>query len=526
MDIEGVVISREGKAPIVSTSSIAPLRLPKGNYNFTFEKQGYVTQTKEITLQDDKTVEIKMEKGASEVRFSAPGIVSIQSDPEGAEVELNGQKVGTTLGTYQGSHYAGEYTLTLRKDLYHPTNKSFTLKAGEVLDIPVLILKPRFGYCFISSNPDSADIYLDEKHIGKTPLKKEKISSGAHTLRISKNKYKTHQEQFVVKDGDEPKFDVTLKSNFALVEINSAPETGAKVFIDDKEVGRTPYSDPMMQAGTYTIRIEKELWSGTTKTLTIRPKIPEKHTLILTKDFGTLIIEAENSKIFLDSKEVGINNYEKALKPGSYKIKATKEKHHTAEGNVFVSVGQITRKKLSPIPMLGSISVFAVDKLNLSKKITGSEIFLNNEYSTKKTPAVLELLYGDYNLKLKHPDYLDFSKNINLKEGDTKTITCELVTYSGSLLAKRNKWKTQGWISLTSSALIASGGYYCNMQMNDYNDKYDNTSITSDAMNFKQKTKDFENYRDFCYYSASGAAVYMLFSWMKSYYYSRELKRK
>ncbi len=524
LNIEGVVISREGKAPITATSTIAPFRLPRGKYNFTFEKQGYRTQTKEIILQDDKTVEITMEEGSSEVRFSAPGIVTIQSEPEGAEVELNGQKVGTTFGTYQGSHYAGEYTLTLRKDLYHPTSKSFDLKAGEVMDIPKIILKPRFGYWQISSNPSSADIYLDEKHIGQTPLNKEKIPSGDHTLRLAINKYKTHQETFVIKDGDEPNFDVTLKPNFALLEINSAPETGATVFIDNKEVGKTPYSDPMMQAGTYTIRIEKELWSGTTKTITIRPEVPGKINLILTKDFGTLIVEAEECKIYLNSKEVGTGNFEQKLKPGSYKIKATKEKHLDAEKGVFVNVGQVTRERLSPIPMLGSISVFAVDKRNSSKKITGAEIFLNNKNSKKKTPAVLELLYGNYDLKLKHPEYLDFSQKINLKEGDTKTITFELDTYSGSILAKHNKWKSQGWISLTASALITGGGVYCNVKSNDNFDKYESATVTADAMDYKQKTHDFENYRDYCYYTASGAAIYSIFSWLKTSVYKKKLK--
>ena len=523
LNIEGVVISREGKAPITVTSTIAPFRLPRGKYNFTFEKKDYKIQTKEIILQDDKTVEITMEEGSSEIRFSAPGIVTIQSEPEGAEVELNGQKVGTTFGTYQGSHYAGEYTLTLRKNLYHPTSKSFTLKTGEVMDIPKIILKPRFGYWQITSNPSGADIYLDEKHIGQTPLNKEKIPSGDHTLRHTKNKYKTHQETFVIKDGDEPEFHVNLKPNYALLEINSAPETGAIVFIDDKEAGETPYSDPMMQAGTYTIRIEKELWSGTTKTITIRPEIPESINLILTKDFGTLIVEAEESKIFLDGKEVETGEFERKLKPGSYKIKATKEKHHDAEKNVFVNVGQVTREKLTPIPMLSSISVFAVDKRNSSKKITGAEIFLNSNDSKKKTPTVLELLYGDYALKLKHPDYLDFSQNISLKESDTKTITIEMDTYSGSLLAKRNRWKTQGWFGLTASVLISGGGYYYNMQMNDYNDKYDNADVTTDAMNFKQKTQDFKNYRDYCYYTASGAVIYSVFCWIKTAVYNGKL---
>ncbi|MCF7913282.1 MAG: PEGA domain-containing protein [Candidatus Cloacimonetes bacterium] len=524
LNIEGVVISREGKAPITAKSTIAPFRLPRGNYNFTFEKQGYKVQTREVNLQDDETVDIAMETGSSSVSFSSPGIVTIESDPSGAEVELNGQKVGVT--PYQGSHYAGEYTLTLRKDLYHPASKTFSLNKGETLDITQEKLKPRFGYWQVTSTPNGANIYLDEKHLGKTPLAREKIPSGEHSLRLTYDKYKTHQETFIIKDGDESDFDIELEPNFASLVINSAPENGAAVFIDDNQVGVTPFTEKMMQAGTYTIRIEKELWSGSSETITIYPEVPLKKTLYLTKDFGTLRIEAPECQIYLDGKNVGANTFEQKLKPGNYAIKATQSRHHDDEKNVYVGVGETIKEELSPIPMLGSISVFAVDKRNPAIKIKDAEIFINNEKSKKRTPAVLELLYGEYDLKLKHADYLDESQSVNLKEGDTKNVTFELDTYSGSVLAKKNAWKRNSWLGFTAGVLLTGGGFYCNMQSNDNFDKYESTGITAEAMDYKQKTQDFENYRDCCYYAASGAAVYTLFCWIKTAVYGKKLREK
>ena len=222
---------------------------------------------------------------------------------------------------------------------------------------------------------------------------------------------------------------------------------------------------------------------------------------------------------------MGTDNYEQKLKPGNYTIKATQARHHDDEKDVYVGVGETIKETLSPVPMLGSISVFAVDKRNLTKKIKGAEIFVDNEISKKKTPAVLELLYGDYDLKLKHSDYLDESQTINLKEGESKNVTFELDTYSGSLLAKKNAWKRNSWIGFSASALIFGSGMYCNMQANDNFDKYENTGITAEAMDYKQKTQDFENYRDYCYYAASGAAVYTLYSWIKTAIYEGELKK-
>ncbi|MCF7815288.1 MAG: PEGA domain-containing protein [Candidatus Cloacimonetes bacterium] len=525
INVEGVYITRDNQAPIKTPSTIAQFSISRGTHNFKFEKEGYKTVEQEVVLQDNDLIEITMEEGSSNVRFSSPGIVIIQSDPEGADVELNGQKVGSTSGSYQGNHYAGEYTLTLRKELYHTTSKTFSLEAGQTLDIPTIKLKPKFGYWQVTSNPTNADVYLDEKLIGKTPLSKEKIPSGDHIFRITYNKYKTHQETFVINDGDEPTFNVELKPNFAGLEIDSAPEQGATVFIDGEDVGTTPYLDEMRVAGTYEIRIEKELWSGSSKTVTITPEYDKKELLILTKDFGTLWVKAQDCNIYVNNEIYSSNEVKRNLKAGKYSIKAEREKHIPDEKTVFVNIGETTDVTLQPIPRLGSVSVFAVDKREPDQKIRGAEIFVDDKKSEKKTPSVLELLYGDYEISLKHPKYLELTKNVSLEEGDTKTLTFELDTYSGSLLAKRNKWRTQGWIGMAATALMAGGGVYCNMQSNSHFDDYENAATSSSALNYKQKTEDYENYRNYCYYAASGAAVYAVFSWIKSVVYNGKIEK-
>lgn len=523
-NVDGVYITRDNKAPIKASSTVVPFSISRGNHNFKFEKEGYKTVSKDINLQKDKFEKINLEAGSSEVRFSPPGIVIIQSEPEGATVELNGQKVGNTTGSYQGNHFAGEYTVTLRKDLYHPASRTFTLEAGQTLDISSIEMKPKFGYWQVNSSPSNADIYLDEKLIGKTPLTKEVIPSGNHTLRITLDKYKTHQENFTIKDGDEPKFEIDLDPNFARLEIDSAPEKGAKVFIDGEEVGTTPYVDERREAGTYTVRIEKELWSGSSETISVRPEIPTKKLLILTKDFGTLSINAPESRIYIDDKEVGFGKIKQNLKAGKYKISAKKDKHKTAEKVVFVAIGETTMERLEPIPRLGSVSVFAIDKHNPKTKIRGADIFIDKEKHKKKTPAVIQLLYGNYDISLEHSGYLDAHKSISLKEGATETITFELETYSGSVLAKRNKWRTQGWLGFTTSALLAGGGFYCNMQANDNFDNYKTSGMTVDALDYKQKSDEFSNYRDYCYYAASGTAFYAVFSWIRSAIYGSRIK--
>ncbi len=257
---DNVAISLDDKAFITAFSTVSSFSLPAGSYSFTFRKDGYKTQTREITLTDDQSISIKMETGQdNEKPFAPPGIIIVDSDPTGAEVEFNGQKVGTT--PYQGSHNPGEYTLTLRKDMYYSSSKSFALSSGETLTVPTSELKPRFGHWTVTSNPTDATIYLDEKDIGTTPLQRQDIRSGDHSIRLEKAQYKTHMENFAISDGDEKRFDITLDPNFARLEIDSAPQSGATLLIDNKEVGTTPWVNERMGAGTYSVRVEKPLWA-------------------------------------------------------------------------------------------------------------------------------------------------------------------------------------------------------------------------------------------------------------------------
>ncbi len=518
LNVEGVAISRDSRAPVRANSTVSLNRLPKGKYTFTFEKEGYQTQTKTIDLDSDRTIDVTMVLGQSDAQFTAPGIVSISSEPSGAEVELNGQKVGTT--PYEGSHYAGEYTLTLRRDMYYPATKTFRLSPSETLKIPIETLKPRFGHWSVKTTPSGATVYLNDKLMGRSPLSRQEIRSGNHALRVQLDQYKTYSEDFIVEDGDEKDFSLTLEPNFARLEISSAPVDGATVFIDGQQVGVTPWVSERMDAGTYRVRIEKPLWSGPTETLTIEPGKPLKKTMVMTKDFGMLIVNAPECQIYINGNLVGTGGYRENMKPGSYTVTAKRDKHTDDQLQVYVNIGQTEEITLDPKPKLGSISVFAVEKRDPSKKIGGAEIHIDGKDSGKKTPSVLEMLYGDYNVLLSHPDYLPISQNVKVEEGSSRNVTFQLDTYAGSQQAKRNFWKTQGWIGLAATALATGGGLYCNMQSDSKYDDYENATGTSEADSKMDDVKRFEDYRDYCMYTASGLAIYTAFSWIKTLMYN------
>lgn len=65
------------------------------------------------------------------------------------------------------------------------------------------------GSILITSSPEGASIYIDDKYRGKTP-KKVKVKAGAHLIKVSSDNYYTDQKEKRVTSGVETKFHCVL----------------------------------------------------------------------------------------------------------------------------------------------------------------------------------------------------------------------------------------------------------------------------------------------------------------------------
>jgi len=176
--------------PIKSKGRIATFKLPKGEYIFHFEKDGYSSVSKTLKIEGDQIHKINLTKDEStRIEFRVPGIIAVKTDPTGAEVLINGQKIGSTpIPGYTLT--AGEHQMIIRKSMYHPEFITFSLKEGEAKQISK-VLRPKFGYLSVVSHPDSAEIFIDGISYGKTPLADVKVPSGKHLLTANLNQKKS-----------------------------------------------------------------------------------------------------------------------------------------------------------------------------------------------------------------------------------------------------------------------------------------------------------------------------------------------
>ncbi len=73
-----------------------------------------------------------------------------------------------------------------------------------------------FGKLILRSNPKDCDVYLDGKHVGKTPLEDVYVYPGKHSIRLSRYEYRDKTIETRIGAGQTVTHDVELKSGSKL----------------------------------------------------------------------------------------------------------------------------------------------------------------------------------------------------------------------------------------------------------------------------------------------------------------------
>jgi serine/threonine protein kinase len=114
---------------------------------------------------------------------------------------------------------------------------------------------PSQGEIEINSTPSGAQVYLDDKLQGVTPLK-VKHDPGTVPLLIKKGtEFGEITDMLSVKAGEMASKNYTLASQYGFLDINSIPQ-GAQVYLSNQRKGLTPFK-LRYAPGTYTIQLKK-----------------------------------------------------------------------------------------------------------------------------------------------------------------------------------------------------------------------------------------------------------------------------
>lgn len=209
--------------------------------------------------------------------------------------------------------------------------KSTMIVEPTIQETPFLAPQP--SYIEINSVPEGADVYVDNKFEGITPLKYE-IPPGTYKIRIKKDpEYKEITDDLEVNAEETSSRNYTLNPVYFL-EINTIPE-GAYVKIDGNYKGSTPIKLELPRS-TCQLRIEKgEEWSYIDESLTLNPGI-NFFQRSLKRIMYSLSIKTypPEARVLIGGEPIGTSPVKKMDLFGNYNIKIEKEGYRTIEESI------------------------------------------------------------------------------------------------------------------------------------------------------------------------------------------------
>lgn len=226
---EGCDVSLDGVSLGRTPRLIASLDA-KDSYRLLVQKPGYQPRTVEVSFNG----RIPLVKKESLVIDS--GTIEVTSEPDGAEVTVNGQPRGRTPARIEGVP-KGRATVGLRKKGFEDAVRELSIVAGESQTLFVK-LAGLPGTMTLTSVPDGARFYVNDRPEGKGPVSLSGLKPGRYSIRVEKEGYATATKTVSLENGGAIVEEFRLENIMGRLEVRTIP-AGAEVYLDGSRVGVT-----------------------------------------------------------------------------------------------------------------------------------------------------------------------------------------------------------------------------------------------------------------------------------------------
>jgi len=180
--------------------------LAAGSHFITLRLAGYRDWLGSIEIPENSVafVDAKLEVASA----ATTGDILVYSNPPGASVYHDGVYQGTTkpgdaldlTGILPGTH-----TILLQLQNYQDYSRQVEVHAGQVsqlkADLTPALTPSQSGILLISSNPQGANIFLDNAFAGITPLTIPSVTAGNHTILLRLAGYADYSTLLTISQG-------------------------------------------------------------------------------------------------------------------------------------------------------------------------------------------------------------------------------------------------------------------------------------------------------------------------------------
>ena len=180
--------------------------LNSGTYNYTVAAAGYHSESGTFTVSGKKIEKsVVLKADVANVALTAP---------DSAEIWINGERKG--VGSWSGSLTSGAYIFEARKAGHRTTTISKQITSHQPQQSYALLAPtPIVGSIMVESEPLMADVAIDGKSVGRTPLVVNDILIGNHKVTVSKSGYAAYTQSVTVADGKAATVNANLTKHYA-----------------------------------------------------------------------------------------------------------------------------------------------------------------------------------------------------------------------------------------------------------------------------------------------------------------------
>jgi len=240
----------------------------------------------------------KISSGTTSKASSGYGAtLEINSDPPGAEIYIGGNSFGITpiiLTDFPAGDYEVEFTL----EGYENYTKSVKLLPRGSQNINAsLVLIPSYIQFNGSPTINSVRIEIDGEKRMVTSAAYLGVSSGIHTIKLSKENYFDYLDTVTVATGKTVRISYELKKNMGLLQLSVNP-TDAAVYVDDYV--KSKYTE--LTPGMHTLKVSKPGYDNYTGEFEIKLDETTELSIDLIEQFGHLDLKLSpyNAKVYFN----------------------------------------------------------------------------------------------------------------------------------------------------------------------------------------------------------------------------------
>ena len=272
--------------------------VPPQMYIVKIEKEGYEPCWKPVTVEAGRnvTVEVRLRPITSTAMLT--------STPSGAKVIKDGKEVGVTPCILTNLEI-GSHSVLLTLPGFGTQQINWDITTGRPF-CEHTVLRSSTGQIQINSLPADATVFVDGMPSGRTPVT-TKVEHGERAIRVERRGYEAYTTSVMVKQGETVSAFARLKMLPIPITIQTDPAP-AKILINGKYCGDSPCVFRAEQPGKYTIRAEKDNFTGAVQEITVAAgDKPNISTLKLESELGNLefLTTPAGVEVFVDGKPYG-----------------------------------------------------------------------------------------------------------------------------------------------------------------------------------------------------------------------------